>query len=201
MSIENLIKDAKSYNDGIEQPGISSIIKLFGNDKIDDVFSKFKNIKNEDIKSTADSIQEFFLNSDVDDDTKQTLAGLCNFVKDSIDEHDLSQGDITQNLLNVTKSVAHKYKKSGKMLDKDKLLQIAQNLSGNMKDNEGKNIFEGLPFNPLNIINDFNKGNLSEADCMQKCEPIFQSMGISKDMINSMFNSDKMFGDDIFNPK
>ncbi|ARF09417.1 hypothetical protein Indivirus_1_40 [Indivirus ILV1] len=173
-------------------PGLTSIAKLIGLDKMvnfEDLSEQLKNMKPEDIENATNNIKEM-LGNNMDEKTTSMLNSMLSDISLEMKSANLGGGDPFKNIMSVAETVAGKMKpkiQNGE-LDINKLVNSTQAFASQCKDKDGNQIFaEGSnPFAMLNQLAASMAGRggqpMNEQQMMSQANNMLKSMGLQGDV-------------------
>jgi hypothetical protein len=185
-------------------PGVSSMAKMLGIDKMinmDDLSNQLKNISKKDIDDATANIKTL-LGNDIDQGTTNMIADMLNDITDELKNENVAKGDALDNIVKIAESVAQKMmpKIDKNQIDMKKVWNSTKNLADNYKDKDGKPMFAGNS-NPLAMLTGFmdsqmkmgksKQDKVSKAkndDAMQQCQDMLAKMGINDMDLNQLKN-------------
>ena len=189
FGVENLLASSQDIKNEISTPGIGSMAKMLGVDKMlnmEELSNQLKNINKAEIDEATINIKKL-LGSNVDENTSDMIGNILNDITDQLKSSDLSSGDPIQNIINIAEKVAQNTlpKIDKNKVDIKKVLESTQNLASNYKDKDG-NPFMANGVNPLDILSSLmqnqnnppNKEQLKMAQDMMKT--LTKQMNIKK---------------------
>jgi len=146
-----------------QAPGIGSMAKMLGVDKMfnmDELSKQLKNINKSEIDEATKNIQKL-LGSNVDENTSNMIGSILSDITDHLKNEDIGNGDPIQNIINIAEKVAQKAmpKIDTNKVDMKKIFESTQNLANNYKDENGNPILNGKN-NPLAMLSSMMQGQM-----------------------------------------
>lgn len=190
FDIENIIASTQDIQKGIDAPGIGSMAKMLGVDKMlnmDELSKQLKNISKTEIDEATNNIKNL-LGSNVDENTSEMISGILGDITEQLKSSNLGNGDPIQNIINIAEKVAQNAlpKIDKNKVDMQKVFESTQNLANNYKDKDGNPILAGLGngVNPLEMLTTLmqNQGNPPNKEQMKMAKNMMKTL--SKQMNN-----------------
>ncbi len=183
FSIEQMLEATKDMPKGPDAPGIGSMAKMFGVDKMfnmEELSKQLKNINKSEIDEATKNIQKL-LGSNVDENTSDMIGTILSDITDHLKTSDLSNGDPIQNIINIAEKVAQKAipKIDQNKVDMKKIFESTQNLANNYKDQNGNPLMgNGNPLSMLTSLlqNPNMSSNMSEQDQMKMAQDMMKNL-------------------------
>jgi len=198
VSINDFVSpNGEGYKEHIMKPGLISAMNMLGTDKVNglkEMTDSLKNVKKEDISKMTDSIKSLLTDIDCDPNMKKTMFSVFDSVSENLGNVDLQNGDvdIMDKFMDISKNVALKMKNENMKFDKNDLLKMANNIGQKLTDEDGENIMNKMPFNPMEIMGDLTSGKVSQEEYLQKCKPMFDAFNFDPSkMADDIFNKDQ----------
>ena len=191
FGVDNMIASTQDIKNDVTTPGISSIAKMLGVDKMlnmEELSKQLKNINKSEIDEATANIKNL-LGSNVDENTSDMIGNILNDITDQLKASDLSNGDPIQNIISIAERVAQNTlpKIDKNKVDIKKVFESTQNLANNYKDKDGKPLMAnfGNGVNPLDILSSLmqNPNNAPNKDQMKMAQEMMKSL--SKQMNNA----------------
>lgn len=190
FGVDSLIETSKlSVEKQQSQQGISSMVKMLGVDKLlnmEELSKNLKNIDTEQIKDATENIKKM-LGNNVDEGTSEIIGDMITNITSELKSDALGEGDPLQNIVKIAESVAKKMipKINDSKIDMGKILESTQNITSNIKDAEGNNIFNGQN-NPLSILSNLMKKQLNTMTPEEQQAELDNSLQQSQQMMQQM---------------
>ncbi len=183
FSIEQMLEATKDMPKGPDAPGIGSMAKMFGVDKMfnmEELSKQLKNINKSEIDEATKNIQKM-LGSNVDENTSDMIGSILTDITEHLKTSDLGSGDPIQNIINIAEKVAQKAipKIDQNKVDMKKIFESTQNLASNYKDQNGNSLMSNNnPFGMLtSLLQNPNMGsNMNEAEQMKMAEDMMKNL-------------------------
>ncbi len=169
--------------------GITSMVKMLGVDKLlnmEELSKNLKNIDTEQIKDATENIKKM-LGNNVDEGTSEIIGDMISNITSELKSDSLSEGDPLQNIVKIAESVAKKMipKINDSKVDMSKILESTQNITSNIKDADGNNVFNGQN-NPLSILSNLMKKQLNTMTPEEQEQELNNSLKQSQQMMQQM---------------
>ena len=190
FGVDNMIASTQDLKNEVTAPGISSMAKMLGVDKMlnmEELSKQLKNINKSEIDEATSNIKNL-LGSNVDENTSDMIGNILNDITDQLKSSDLSTGDPIQNIISIAEKVAQNTlpKIDKNKVDIKKVFESTQNLANNYKDKDGKPFMAnfGNGVNPLDILTSLmqNQNNPQNKDQMKMAQEMMKAL--SKQMNN-----------------
>ena len=192
FGVDNMIASTQDLKNDVTTPGIGSIAKMLGVDKMlnmEELSKQLKNINKSEIDEATANIKNL-LGSNVDENTSDMIGNILNDITDQLKASDLSNGDPIQNIISIAERVAQNTlpKIDKNKVDIKKVFESTQNLANNYKDKDGKPFMAnfGNGANPLDILTSLmqnqNSNNPPNKDQMKMAQEMMKTL--SKQMNN-----------------
>jgi hypothetical protein len=190
FGVDNMIASTQDIKNEVTSPGISSMAKMLGVDKMlnmEELSKQLKNINKSEIDEATANIKNL-LGSNVDENTSDMIGNILNDITDQLKASDLSNGDPIQNIISIAERVAQNTlpKIDKNKVDIKKVFESTQNLANNYKDKDGKPLMAnfGNGVNPLDILSSLmqNPNSPPNKDQMKMAQEMMKTL--SKQMNN-----------------
>ena len=190
FGVDNMIASTQDIKNEVTSPGISSMAKMLGVDKMlnmEELSKQLKNINKSEIDEATANIKNL-LGSNVDENTSDMIGNILNDITDQLKASDLSNGDPIQNIISIAERVAQNTlpKIDKNKVDIKKVFESTQNLANNYKDKDGKPFMAnfGNGANPLDILSSLmqNPNSPPNKDQMKMAQEMMKTL--SKQMNN-----------------
>jgi len=157
FGLENFVQPDDSQ---VQQPGLSSMAKMLGVDKMinmEELSKQLKNISKTEIEDATNNIKKL-LGSNIDEGTSEIIGTVLSDITDQLKESDLSKGDPITNIISIAEKVAKNTipKIDPNKVDMKKVFESTKNLANNYKDGTPLMGNDGL--NPLAMLTQMMQG-------------------------------------------
>lgn len=176
-SLENIDDDTTGG------PGLESVIKMIGIDKMvnmEELQEKLKNMKKEDIDEATNTLKNM-LGDGADEKTTALISDMLTNISNEMKNDDMNNTDPIKNFMHVAEKVAEELKPriNRDNIDIAKLINSAQSCATKCTDQNGKPLFQGKvnPFALLGQLANMGNANISEEECKNQCNEMLNSMG------------------------
>ncbi len=182
--IEEMLNTAKDIPNAPDAPGIGSMAKMLGVDKMfnmGELSKQLKNINKAEIDEATTNIKKL-LGSNVDENTSNMIGNILSDITEHLKNEDMGSGDPIQNIINIAEKVAKKTmpKIDKNNIDMNKIFESTQNLANNYKDKDGKPILGGGNNNPLSMLTSLMQNQMNNK------MPDKQQMKMAQDMMKQL---------------
>lgn len=187
--VDEMLTVEYSKNVETEQPGIGSMMNMFGLSNMLDlnkIRDQLKHMSDEDITSATDKINDMLENNDPQ--TTQLITSILQNINETLNDENIKPSSnplndisgIAENVINKLKPEVEKGN-----IDLSKLIKPIQKMASNAGKN---NMFPG-GFNPFSLINKFmgqGSAEMSQEEYMNSCKQMCDEMGIKEDDLANM---------------
>ena len=193
FGVDNILAATQDIQKGVDAPGIGSVAKMLGVDKMlnmDELSKQLKNISKTEIDEATSNIKKL-LGSNVDENTSEMIGNILSDITEQLKSNDLGKGDPIQNIISIAEKVAQNAlpKIDKNKIDMKKVFESTQNLANNYKDKDGKPILAGLGGNGTNplamltsLMQNQTQGKPPSKDQMKMAQDMMKNL--SKQMNN-----------------
>lgn len=197
-NVNEMFSGMDKLDDSNYTPGISSLMKNMGIEKmlnIEKLSEQLKNMKKEDIDEATKNIKGLF-GDNIDNNTQEALSNMLHNITDELKKKDISEGNPIENIIKIAETVASNIgpKLMEKNVDMSKLWGQTRNMTNNFKDKEGNNPFNANN-NPLNLLekmmgmmNNPNQNQDDTKECLNQADMLFKNMGINMNQFMNQAN-------------
>jgi hypothetical protein len=186
FGVENILASTHDIQQGVDAPGIGSMAKMLGVDKMlnmEELSKQLKNISKTEIEEATSNIKKL-LGSNVDENTSEMIGNILSDITEQLKSNDLGKGDPIQNIISIAEKVAQNAlpKIDKNKVDMKKVFESTQNLANNYKDKDGKPILAGLGngANPLAMLTSLMQNQT------QGKAPSKEQMKMAQDMMKNL---------------
>jgi hypothetical protein len=195
FSVNDILNAPKQVQE-VSSPGIGSMAKMLGVDKmlnLDDLSKQLQNINQKDIDDATENIKKL-LGGNVDEGTSDMINMMLKDITQELKTDNIAKGDPINNIVKIAETVAKNMipKIDPKKVDMNKVWSSTQNLSKNYVDEKGNKVFQGNN-NPLSMLTNLmetqmkyaqkvktnDKSKTPDDEYIKECEDIFKKMGMS----------------------
>ncbi len=188
FGVEDMIASTSDLQKGAQAPGISSMAKMLGVDKMfnmEELSKQLKNINKSEIDEATKNIKKL-LGENIDEGTSDMISTILSDITEHLKTEDLSKGDPIQNIISIAERVAQKTIPTidTNKVDMKNLLKSTQKLASSYTDKDGKPLMSGAN-NPLSMLTsmlqqnmDGEKGGLpvSEKEQMKMAQDMMKNL-------------------------
>jgi hypothetical protein len=192
FGVENMLESTKDLVvQGSQTPGLGSMAKMLGVDKMlnmEELSKQLKNINKSEIDEATKNIKKL-LGTNVDENTSEMIGTILNDITDHLKSEDIGSGDPIQNIINIAEKVAKKAipKIDKNKVDMNKIFESTKNLANTYTDANGNPVLSGNGANPLSMLTslmnsqmkNMNGGNgnqMSEKDQMKLAQDMMKNL-------------------------
>lgn len=184
LGLENFVQTNNTQQ--VQQPGLGSMAKMLGVDKMinmEELSKQLKNISKTEIEDATSNIKKL-LGSNVDEGTSEMIGTILSDITEQLKESDLSNGDPITNIISIAEKVAKNAipKIDPNKVDMKKVFESTQNLANSYKDKDGKPIMGG-DNNPIAMLTQLMKGQMN-----MKGGPNSKQMKMAEDMMRNLMS-------------
>lgn len=183
FGVEDMLATTKDLPQGPQAPGLGSMAKMLGVDKMfnmEELSKQLKNINKSEIDEATKNIQKL-LGSNVDENTSNMIGSILSDITDHLKSEDIGSGDPIQNIISIAEKVAQKAmpKIDSNKVDMKKIFESTQKLADNYKDEKGNPILSG-PNNPLAMLSSMMQGQMqgkmNDKDQMKMAQEMMKNL-------------------------
>jgi len=187
FGVENMLESTKDLVEyGSQTPGLGSMAKMLGVDKMlnmEELSKQLKNINKSEIDEATKNIKKL-LGSNVDENTSEMIGTILNDITDHLKTEDISTGDPIQNIISIAEKVAKKAipKIDKNKVDMNKIFESTKNLANTYTDANGNPVLSGNGNNPLAMLTSMmnnmqaNGNKMNEKDQMKFAQDMMKNL-------------------------
>ncbi len=165
LGVEDMVASTSDLQSGAQAPGISSMAKMLGVDKMfnmEELSKQLKNINKSEIDEATKNIKKL-LGENIDEGTSDMISTILSDITDHLKTEDLSKGDPIQNIISIAERVAQKTIPTidTNKVDMKNLLKSTQKLANSYTDKNGNPLMNGAN-NPLSMLTSMLQQNMED---------------------------------------
>ena len=188
FGVENMLESTKDLvEQGTQTPGLGSMAKMLGVDKMlnmEELSKQLKNINKSEIDDATKNIKKL-LGANVDENTSEMIGTILNDITDHLKSEDIAAGDPIQNIINIAEKVAKKAipKIDKNKVDMNKIFESTKNLANSYTDQNGNPLLSGGN-NPLAMLTSMMNGQMKNMQGKKMSEK--EQMQMAQDMMKNL---------------